>query len=294
MPTHPQAIDFARSYCHYVPRGYTIWVRIQAECRCEIFDTVTGESDEYVLGVRTQTGLRTDPPSDVLDPGYDFWMIFSRKHIFVRRTHASAYASNPTRVPVDEFISTGWQLTSVDARQLHNASEILAALQAGERLVARTEFTSADGQRGYRIEYPIKWADGDSVQDAFRVETGPVLLMDVEQVGIGVVPEFDDFQWSYLDFHTFDQIRYFTERPTSILSGALYEGSPETPRRSAALTPEQLKQIERRLFEGWDPPIPIDQLRRLFETNHYSEVSHRAATTVIFALEDAHATDSNW
>jgi hypothetical protein len=286
MPARSQAIDFARSYCHYVPTGYTIWVRIQAECLCEVFDTATGERDQYVLGVRTQTGLRTDPPSDVLDPGYDFWMVFSRKYIFVRRTHTTSSANNPTRVPIEEFVSTGWQLTLADARPLADAGEILEALQAGARLVARTEFISADGQRGYRIEYPIKWADGDAVNDAFRVETGPVLLMDVEQAKVGAVPDFDDFQWSYLDYHSFNEVRYFRERPTPIFSGALFRGSPETPRRIPALTPEQLAQIESRLFEGWEPPVPVDQLRRLLETDHYSAVGTRPSTTAVFALDD--------
>ncbi len=278
--------DFARSYCYYVPAGHTIWVRIQAECHCEVLDLTGGASDEYVLGVRTQTGLRTDPPSDVLDPGYDFWMIFSRKHIFIRRTHASSLVNNPTRVPVEEFISTGWKRRMVEARQLQTASEILDALQSGLRLVAQTEFTSGDGARSYRIEYPIKWADGDAVKDAFRVETGPVLLLDIERIQAGQVPEFSDFRWAYLDYHGFDDVRCLLERPTSILSGSRYGTSRETPERSAALTEGGLKQLEQRLFEGWEPPISVERLRQLFQTDHFSDVSHRPATTTLFALEE--------
>ncbi len=58
MTQQEQVIDFSRSYCYYVPVGHTIWVRIQAECRCEVFDRAQGTSDEYVLGIRVQTGLR--------------------------------------------------------------------------------------------------------------------------------------------------------------------------------------------------------------------------------------------
>jgi hypothetical protein len=210
-----QVIDFSRSYCYYVPVGHTIWVRIQAECRCEVFDRSTGASDEYVLGIRVQTGLRTNPPDDSLDPGYDFWMIFSKKHIFIRRSHTSAQTNNPTKVPVDErFIETGWHFRSTPGRRLTSAAEVLDALKRGLRITARTEFESGDPNRGYRIEYPVRWADGDPVKDAFRVETGPVLLMDPDANRPGLVPEFDDFRWTYLDYHNFDEVRCIQERPT--------------------------------------------------------------------------------
>src|SRR4051812_38684455 len=286
MGEQPTVTDFARPDCFSVPRGHTMWVRIQAECFCEVVDYATGERDEYVLGVRTQTGLRTDPPSDALDPGYDFWMTFSKKHIFVRRTHASVHTNNPTRVPVEEFVTTGWRLRPTPARQLRNPAEILQALQDGLLIVARTEFISSDRSRGYRIEYPVKWADGDSVKDAFRVETGPVLLLDPEKVRAGVPPEFDDFRWAYLDYHGFDEVRCMVERPTSILTGVTYPASTDTPRRHPALTDDQVAAIRSRLFSGWELPIPRSELERLFETDHYSDLAYLPASTAMFAIDD--------
>lgn len=285
MAATTTALDFARSFCYYIPRSQPIWVRIQAECRCEIVDNATGRADAYVLGVRTQTGLRTTPPSDALDPGYDFWMIFSRRHIFVRRGHTSVYTRNPTRVPVEEFVTTGWQLRSAPATALDSPAAILAALQAGRVIVARTSFAAADGTRTYAIEYPVKWADGDATNDAFRVETGPVVLLDPDRVRVGTPPEFDDFQWAYLDYHAFDTVRCLLERPTSILSAATYQASPATPRRHPALSAEQVAQIEARLYEGWDTPIPPAALRQLLQTDHYSAVEHRQAKTVLYALD---------
>jgi hypothetical protein len=279
-----RAIDFSRSFCYYVPRGHTIWVRIQVECRCEVFDRLAGRSEEYALSVRTQTGLRTEPPSDALDPGYDFWMIFSQRHVFIRRTHTSAYNRNPTRVPVSDFVATGWRFQPCPATPLGSAAEVLAALQAWRPVVARTEFTSVDGARGYAIEYPVTWADGDAERNAFRVETGPVVLLDPERVRVGESPEFDDFRWAYLDYHSIDRVRCFLERPTSILSGATYEPAG-TSRRHPALTAEQVGQIEARLYEGWEPPIPVDDLRHLLQTDHYSAVAHLPAATTLFALD---------
>jgi len=121
------ATDFSRSYCYYVPQGHSIWVRIQAECVCEVINQASGERDVYVLGVRTQTGLRTEPPNDALDPGYDFWMTFSKKYVYVKRNHASYHTNNPTRVPVEAFVTTGWHLESAAARSILTPAEVLSA-----------------------------------------------------------------------------------------------------------------------------------------------------------------------
>lgn len=278
-----KATDFARSFCYYIPKKENIWVRIQIECRCQVFDRTTGTSDEYLLSVRTQTGLRTNPPSDKLDPGYDFWMIFSKKHVFIKRVHTSSYNRNPTRIGVDQFANSGWHLQPCAATALRSGAEIRKALSAWRPLVARSEFVSADGRRGYLIEYPVKWADGNP-DNTFRVETGPVVLLDPERVQAGKNLEFDDFQWAYLDYRSLDQVRCFLERPTSIFSGANYPSSPATPRRNPALTDEQIAQIEARLYTGWNPPIPTESLRRLLQTDHYSAIEHRKAATTLYAL----------
>ena len=279
------ATDFSRSFCHYTATGEKrIWVRIQIECRCQIFDRSWGDSDEYLLTVKTQTGLRTQPPSDALDPGYDFWMIFSKKHVFIKRVHTSSYNHNPTRNKVEDFEATGWHLEPSPARELRSGAEIREALEAWLPLVARSEFVDADGLRGYVIEYPVKWADGNP-DNTFRIETGPVVLLDTEKVKVGQSPDFDDFQWAYLDYRSLDQVRCFLERSTSILSGATYQPPAHVPRRHPALTAEQVARIEGRLFEGWKPPIPVDQLRRLFQTDHHSAIAHLPVATKLYALE---------
>ncbi|MSO21688.1 MAG: hypothetical protein EXQ58_00230 [Acidobacteria bacterium] len=279
-----KATDFSRSFSYYIPKKENIWVRIQIECRCQVFDRAAGTSDEYLLSVRTQTGLRTKPPSDKLDPGYDFWMIFSKRHVFIKRVHVSSYNDNPTRIAVDQFAASGWHLQPCSVTELRSGTEIRKALQAWRPVVARSEFVSTDGRRGYVIEYPVKWADGNP-DSTFRVETGPVVLLDPERVQVGRSPEFAEFQWAYLDYHSFDQVRCFLERPTSILSGATYQSSPATPRRNPALSDEQVAQIEGRLHSGWNPPIPAESLRKLLETDHYSAIEHRKTATTLYALD---------
>ena len=278
------ATDFSRSFCYYIPRNREILVRIQIECRCEVFDRSSGLSDEYFLTVRTQTGLRTDPPSAHLDPGYDFWMIFSRKHVLIRRVHASSYNLNPSRPAVDRFHSSGWRLHPSPATFLNSGKEIREAVQSWRPLVAVSEFVGEDPSRGYRIEYPVKWADGNP-DDTFRVETGPVVLLDPDRAEVGRSLEFDDFQWAYLDYRSFDRVRCFLEKPTSILSGATYQPPDRLPRRHPALTGKQVSRIRKRLFSGWKPPLPFDRLRKLFQTDHHSAVDHRPVSTTLYALD---------
>lgn len=56
-------------------------------------------------------------------------------------------------------------------------------------------------------------------------------------------------------------------------------------RAHPALSAEQVAQIEARLYEGWDTPIPPAALRQLLQTDHYSAVEHRQAKTVLYALD---------
>ena len=275
-----KAIDFARSFCYYDSKDDKVWVRVNVECRCEVFDRSTGAADEYLLSVRTQTGLRTDPLSDVNDPGYDFWFIFSKPYIYIRRTLASSYGDSSSRHPTKNFQSPGWHVRRSPATPLNSGAELRDALRNFHSVVARTEFLAADGVHGYRIEYPVKWADGNP-DGSFRVETGPVVLLDPELARVGTSPEFDDFQWAYLDYRSKDRVKVFVERPTPILSGALWKN---TRMRNPKLTPKQRTAIEDRLFKGWEPPVPMDTLKRVFERNHYSTAERRTMKTEFLSL----------
>src|SRR5579859_5193413 len=96
--------DFQRSFIYYTTVNHPIWVRIQIDCRCQVIDRATGATDEYVLSVRTQTGLRDIPIDESHDPGYDFWFIFGKDHVFTRREHTSTYNNNPTVVTAADGI----------------------------------------------------------------------------------------------------------------------------------------------------------------------------------------------
>lgn len=275
-----QAIDFSRSFCFHDYREGKVWVRVNIECRCEILDHSTGASDEYLLSVRTQTGLRTDPHSDLQDPGYDFWYIFSKSYVYIRRTLASSYGDFSSRQPTKNLQSPGWHIHRAPATSLTSGAELRDALRSCHPVVARTEFLADDGVHGCKVEYPIKWADGNP-DGSFRVETGPVLLLDPAHARVGTSPDLSDFQWAYLDYCSTHSTKVFLERPTPVISGTMWADGPI---QRPVLSPDQRTVIENRLFTGWEPPIPVDTLKRVFERDHYSTAERREMKTELLSL----------
>jgi hypothetical protein len=276
--------DFQNSYLCCEPKGTGIWVRSQLECICSAFDTASYQSQKYYLSVKAQTGLGKTSIPGQLHPGYEYWMIFLQDRVFMKRLHTSSYLNNPSEVLSDDFGPMGSQIQTRAGRRLTGYAEIKDALKGWHSLTARTTFFSRDRKRAFRVEYPVKWADVNEGQKQFRVETGPVLLLDPEKIRNGSTPSFEHFQWAHLDYHSFDSARCLLERPTAILEDACYQPPESTPRETAGLSSEQVGAIERRLFDGWDPPLDFPALRKLLSTDRYSDAVDRGCLTEIYAL----------
>ena len=282
-----EAIHFPQSFLHCSPTGSGIWVRIQAECRGRLIDTATGKADEYVLGVVAKTGLTTDPATGGRAPGYDYWVIFSNSHVFTKRTHTSAYFNNPTVLKHEDFGSAEWRLKRAPASPLTTPAEIQGALKDWRELSATTTFVSEDGARQYTVEYPVKWADCSVNGDAFRVETGPIFLLDPDRVEVGQTPRFEDFQWAHVDYRSFDRVRLLLERKTSIFEGATFSPPNEDGRqfrKNPALTREQLDRTTSLVFSGENAPLEPDQMRDLLSTDHYSVMKEVRAETALYSF----------
>jgi hypothetical protein len=273
---------------HCAPNKAGIWVRIQMECFCRLIDRASGKSDEFALGVVAKTGLTKDPKSPgALTPGYDYWLIFSKDTVYTRRTHASVYLRNPTTLNEAEFGKFGWKLVSSSGTKLSDVAAIKTALESGKRLIARSEFASANGARSYQVEYPVKWADCGVDKKQYRVETGPVVLLDPERAMQGKSPVPEDFQWAYVDFRQADSVRLLLDRPTPILSEAGFFPPKEDKRESRPnppLTAEQVALLQKCV--GADgAPIPPKGMRELFSTDHYSDAAERKSINTLYAID---------
>lgn len=282
-----EAIHFPQSFLHCSPTGSGIWVRIQVECRGRLIDTATGKTDEYVLGVVAKTGLTTDLATGARAPGYDYWVIFSRSHVFTKRTHTSAYFNNPTVLKHEDFGHAEWRLKSAPASPLTTPAEIQSALEDWRELSATTTFVSEDGTRRYTVEYPVKWADCSLKGDAFRVETGPIFLLDPDQLAVGQTPRFEDFKWAHVDYRSFDRVRLLLEQKTSIFEGATFSPPNEDGRqfrKNPALSQQELDRVTSLVFEKEQAPLDPDRMRELLSTDHYSAMKEVRAETALYSF----------
>jgi hypothetical protein len=284
-----EAIDFPRSFLYCSPTGSGIWVRVQIECCGYLTDLASNESNEYIMGVVAKTGLSPMGNTGEIAPGYDYWIIFSKTHVFTKRSHSSAYLNNPTVLEHKDFGKADWRLQRVSAEPLRSPADIRRALEAWRRMAAKTVFTSADGARQFTVEYPVKWADYSLKSDGYRVETGPVFLLDADKLEVGVAPRFDDFQWAYLDFHDFDRARCLVEQPTSVLADATFTPPAEhgrENRENPALTEDQVKEIHDALNSGDRVKVPRETVRQLLSTDHYSLARDVTVRNELYALPD--------
>ena len=283
------AVNFPSSYLFCAPRNSGIWVRVQMECRGCLTDLATGSTDEYVMGVMAKTGLSQDPRTDKPAPGYDYTIIFSKTHIFTKRSHSSAYLNNPTILDRKDFGDADWRLSRAPANLLRSSKDIRTALENWNRITAKTTFTSTDGGRQFTLEYPVKWADYSVKTDGFRVETGPVFLMNPDQSHSGVVPRFEEFQWAHFDYKSFESVRCLMEQPTSVLADVTFMPPAEDGRDHRAtpqVTAAQVKEIESALYSGGEVSLPRETIGSLLSTDHYSRVTDFAVKHELYAFAD--------
>jgi hypothetical protein len=283
-----EVIDFARSYLRCAPTTSGIVVRIQMECFCQMIDNHTGKADEYALGVVAKTGLNRRAKDGKLAPGYDYWLIFSKDMVYTRRTHASSYLRNPTTLNKDELGTFDWTITPAQTTRLEGPDDVKRAIESGKRLVARTAFTSGDGTRSYVVEYPVKWADYGLERKQYRIETGPVVLLDPDRAPT-TRPALDEFQWAHVDFHDDSRVRLLLDRPTELLreAAAIVPPSKDKPdsRPNPLLTPEQIAAIEQRLFSPVPTTLPAATVRELFSTDHYSDAVEKKVVNTLYAID---------
>ena len=50
------------------------------------------------------------------------------------------------------------------------------------------------------------------------------------------------------------------------------------------MTTEQVAAIKRRLFEGWEPPLGVDALHKLLQTDRYSDAVELTCATELYGL----------
>ena len=163
--------------------------RIPIDCRCEITDKRTGESEEFVLGVSCKTE-RVGVEKDIWTvPNADFVPIFSRERFMILKTfdqadkqvmlHPPSLGPQPLRQVgsvAEAYDSVRIDLTSVSSEVLETPDQIVEAVLENQILVAQTEIE----EEHYIavLDYPVKTINASERDKIYQTDTGPVLLPD--------------------------------------------------------------------------------------------------------------------
>ncbi len=220
-----EVCDYSRSFLTFVTEERGNNARIQLDARCELFPEDSDKPVEFVLGASCKSEDTYAPENLFLEPNYDFCPIFSDTEYAIIRTYASAEpdeVAKPDGVEkpcgmaagliTDSFLEVPIHRETVPgARVLADNAEIVQATLNNEPLVGRVEIIDNSGQPRALLEFPIKTMNVNDIEDIFQVDTGPLLLPDLDWRGDLRV---ECFRRAFVAYNTFEGADFVAQRPT--------------------------------------------------------------------------------
>ena len=233
-----QTVDFSRSFMtwridllvkppatvSHEPPSSLNNARIPLDCRCEIREKATGQSQEFVLGVNCKTE-RVGVERDIwTEPNADFVPIMSRDQFMTLKAFDCAGKQVPFYPPsrgmqperqvgsvAEAFDSVRIDVAWCEGEVLESAGQIVAAVLDNEVLVARTEI---ENERYVAlIEYPVKSMNASERDDIYQPDTGPVLLPDLSREPADLIAGFD---LAFVAFNCPDWAEFLVRVPTAV------------------------------------------------------------------------------
>ena len=202
--------------------------RIRIECRCQITDP-SGDSTEYFLGEGTKSE-RVGASRDLTiftQPNAEFRPIMSDQDTILLKSWdkndkgvmlvPASLGPQPERQVIktsDAFHKHYFQLKYTEGTVLADAKAVVQATDAGQPLVARTEYTQA----GHRVvlDYPVWTMNVSERYVAYQTDTGPVIYPDFAQPCDRIVERF----WlAFCAFNEPNWIEFIVQKPTPIGDG---------------------------------------------------------------------------
>lgn len=198
--------------------------RIQIECRLEVSDKITGQSQSFVLGASCKTE-RVGVDRDIWTvPNADFAPVFSDTHFLHLKTYARAGEGVELYPPGSGvqserqvgLISAAFDNVRIDlvpseASTLMSAKEIVEATLANRVLNASTRIEN--DRYIATIEYPVKTMNANERDAIYQTDTGPVLFPD-----LSCEPDqmLTNLQLAYSAFNCADWIEFLVRVPTPV------------------------------------------------------------------------------
>lgn len=203
--------------------------RIQIDCRCEIRDAQTGQSQEFVLGANCKTE-RVGVERDIwLSPNADFRPVYSRSQFLIIKTYdhigrereVFLYPKERGHQPDRQTGNVAGTYESFQIHQVYSAAErletphaIVNATLANHPLVARTEYR--EGRYDVLLEYPVTTMNANERDWVYQTDTGPILVPDLSRPPEELI---GGFQLAFSAFNSPDWIELIVRAPTPLPSG---------------------------------------------------------------------------
>jgi hypothetical protein len=214
------AVDFSRSFAHFVTPGHTNNARIQVEATCDL-----PGGARYVL-VASCKAEDTYAERDLFkQPNYDFCAIFGDS----RLSHAADYCIVRMGLPVtacwrdvgisaERFDDLRIDVAEGEAEVCEDAEAIVEATLQNRPLVGRTEMLDEAGETLAGLQYPIKTMNVNDAQHAdgewiYQVDTGPIIAPDpARQVELAV----EQFDLAFIAWNAPDWADLIALEPTQV------------------------------------------------------------------------------
>ncbi len=205
--------------------------RISLECRCEILDLRSGQSNVYVLGASCKTERVGADQGCWLEPNADFCLAASEQEFLLFKSWARnglVVAKHPEALGVpqerqsgscrDAWADFGIQLRPVRGQALKTLDDIIPAIRGDRPLVAHSEYDDGD----YRVifDHPVKTINFSERERVFQTDTGPILLPDLSPARLRESDRLIDcFDLAYSAFNSAGWAEFIVNVPTPVGGG---------------------------------------------------------------------------
>ncbi len=201
--------------------------RIQLDCCCDISDKRNGASQRFVLGANCKTE-RVGVTHDIwTEPNSDYIPVFARDRFLILKAWARAgkqvmlyppsLGPQPERQTgriEDTYDSVRIDIAYCDSVELSTGRDIVAAVLAGQPLVARTTMQSE--RYTAVIEYLVKTMNANERDTVYQTDTGPILLPDLSREPDDLI---NGMELAFIAFNSPSWAEVIVRAPTPVAEG---------------------------------------------------------------------------
>lgn len=219
--------DFSRSFLQFTTDHARHTPRLQVLALCTLTE-MDGEPRRYALAGTCMSEHMYRPAGLIQEPASVFFMISDGREFLFQKAHASAARDIREAHAIGERMSThdghGAVMQRIEialpswpeARRVTTYAEIRAAILGNRPLNGRTIYPLP--KRGWTVtlDYPIAVCNIAHAQEAWQVDTGPVLLPDPEQRSVRAI---ETLTTGYLLYNREDYLEAALQRPIELAPG---------------------------------------------------------------------------